>query len=404
MTYRYQAYTASKKLVDGTIEAANETLAEEALYQAGYKYIISLKAARPRATVAALIPTLFGVKTQDVIEFSRQLATFVESGVSLHMALQLVEEQVSKQALKAIVSGLARKLQEGSSLSQALSHYPEAFPYSYYQIVRASEQAGDLEGGLRQMAEYMERQMKMNQNIRRAMAYPAIVTVMAIGVFILMMTLVLPPILGLFSSLGASLPWTTKLIIAIVGFFTDYKLQIFIAIVVIIAAIVIYLRFPSGKLMMDKLKLHLPFIGKIVVQRTMGHFCRTTSMMLRSGLQLPTIMDIMIQTVSTNQIVSRALTEVRDKLVEGQGMSRPMSENPLFPKTMVRMIAMGEQTGNIDTALSTMAVFYEERANQNVQSLISMIEPTLTIVMGLCVAFILVSILMPMYSVLNSLR
>ena len=115
-------------------------------------------------------------------------------------------------------------------------------------------------------------------------------------------------------------------------------------------------------------------------------------------------MDVAIQTVSTNQIISRALTEVRDKLVEGQGMSRPMSENPLFPKTMVRMIAMGEQTGNIDNALLTLAVFYEERANQNVQSLISMIEPALTIVMGLCVAFILVSILMPMYSILHSLK
>ena len=127
MTYRYQVYTSDRKLVDGTIEAATEGMAEEALYLAGYKYVISLKSTRPRITIDSVLPSLFGVKPQDVIDFSRQLATFVASGVSLYMALELVAEQLTKPALKKIVSAVAQELQGGSSFSQAVSKYPAAF-------------------------------------------------------------------------------------------------------------------------------------------------------------------------------------------------------------------------------------------------------------------------------------
>ena len=404
MTYRYQAYTSDKKLVDGTIEAATETMAEEALYVAGFKYVISLKATRPRVSIDSVLPTFFGVKPQDVIDFSRQLATFVASGVSLYMALELVGDQITKPALKKIITEVAQELQGGSSFSQAISHYPAAFSYSYYQIIKASEQAGDLESGLRQIADYMEKQLKVGSNIRRAMAYPAIVVVMAIGVSVLMVTMVLPPILGLFKSVGANLPWTTKTVIAVVDFVTAYKLPLLIGIVALAAAIYFYLRTAAGKRTMDKLMLRMPLIGKINVQRIMGHFCRTSYMMLKAGLQLPEILEVTIHAVSSNQIVNEALTEVREKLMEGKGLSRPMSENSLFPSTMVKMITMGEQTGNIDTVLNTLAIYYEEKANQSIQALIAMIEPALTVLMGLGVAFIMVAILLPMYTVLRSIH
>ena len=404
MTYRYQVYTSDRKLVDGTIQAATEGMAEEALYLAGYKYVVSLKATRPRITIESVLPSLFGVKPQDVIEFSRQLATFVASGISLFMALELVAEQITKPALKKIVSAVAQELQGGSSFSQAVSHYPAAFSYAYYQIIKASEQAGDLESGLRQIADYMEKQIKISGNIRRAMTYPAIIVVMAIGVSILMITVVLPPIMNLFKSVGATLPWTTKMLIAIVNFITVYKLPLVISIVALAAALYFYFRTSAGKRTMDKMMLQMPLIGKINVQRIMGHLCRTASMMSKSGLQLPEILEVTIHAVSNNQVVNQALTEVREKLMEGKGLSGPMSENKLFPPTMIKMLAMGEQTGNIDTALTTLATYFEEKAAQNIESLIAMIEPVMTIVMGLGVAFIMVAILLPMYSVLRSIH
>jgi len=404
MTYRYRAYTNDRRLVSGNIEALNETMAEQSLYQAGIKYIVSLRAEKSRPTLASLIPSLFGVKSQDIVEFSRQLASFIESGIALHAALQLVEEQTTKRALKDVIAVIGKEIRNGSSFSQAVRRFPEQFPYNYYQIIKASEHAGNLESGLRQIADYMEKQIKIRAGIRRALAYPAVVTVMAIGIFVLMITMVLPPILSLFSSLGADLPWTTRLMMGMVNFFADYLWQIAVVVVLIVFGIFIYTRLPAGKLALDKMALKLPVLSRIIIQRTMAHFCRTTNMMLRSGMQLPEIIDVATQTASSNRVIIKALSDLRLKLVEGQGLSRPMSENPLFPPTMVKMLAMGEQTGTIDEATLTLANFYEERANQSVQSLISTIEPTITIIMGLGVAFILVAILMPMYTVLSSLR
>ncbi|MDD5189553.1 MAG: type II secretion system F family protein [Dehalococcoidales bacterium] len=404
MTYRYQGYTAERKLITGTIEAVNETLAAESLYHAGIKYIISLKPARAKPDIYTAIPSLFGVKPQDIIDFSRQLASFVASGVAIHAALQLVTEQTTKPALKRVLTGIEKEIQAGSSFSQAVHHYPDQFPYAYYQIIKASEQAGELETGLRQIADSMEKQLKTRASIRRALTYPLLVTVMAIGIFFLMITVVLPPILELFRSLNADLPLPTRMVMGLTSFFGVAKWYLLGGIVLVVTAFWGFARLPSGRLWFDKMALRMPFTGKIVIQRTMANFCRTTYMMLKAGMQLPAIMDVVTQTTTTNRVVIKALEELRAKLVEGQGFSRPMSENSIFPPTMVKMISMGEQTGTLEESINTLANFYEERANQSVQSLVAMIEPTITIVMGLGVAFILVSILLPMYKVLSSLR
>jgi type IV pilus assembly protein PilC len=158
MAYRFKAYTDDKRIVQGTINAASEGIAEEALYQAGYQRVLNLKEIRPGLSLGQSLPTLFGVKTQDVIDLSRQLATLIESGITILTALQLLEEQAFRAAFRKVIAGLIADLRGGSSFSQALSKYPQAFSYTYCQVVRASELAGNLEVGLRQMAGYMERQ------------------------------------------------------------------------------------------------------------------------------------------------------------------------------------------------------------------------------------------------------
>lgn len=404
MIYHYQAYTQDKKIIDGMIDATSEVLAEETLYRAGYQYILSIKSVGRRQTIASLLPTLFGVKVQDVIDFSRQLASFIESGVALPTVLQLLQEQTTKPAFKSVITEIIRELQGGSSFSQAISKYPDVFPYSYTQIIRASEQGGELESGLRQIADYMERQVKVRNSIRRASAYPTIIIIMAIGVFALLISVVMPPIYRLYSSLGVTLPLITRIIMSVAAVFTDYGLYILAGIVVLVIILVLYARSTVGKPTVDGIILKLPILGKIVIQRAMGQFCQTAFMLMHAGIQLPTIMDVAVQTVGNNRVITKALIEVKEKLLEGEGLSRPMSENALFPGTMIKMIAMGEQTGNIDSTLSTLANYYEERANQSVQSLIAMIEPTLTAVVGIGVAFILFSTILPLYAILGKLR
>jgi len=403
MTYRFTAYTSDKKVVQGTINADSESMAEEALYLAGYHRVLTLRETRPGLSLEQLLPTFFGVKLQDVIDFSRQLATLIESGVALLTALQLLEEQASRAAFRKVIAGLIEELRGGSSLSQALSKYPNTFPNTYCQVMKASEQAGNLEVGLRQVASYMEKQAATKQRIRRAMTYPAVVLLMAIGVVILLTTVVLPPLIGLFTSLDVELPWTTRFLIASTSFLGAYKYYLLGGILTVVIAIVAYVRQPAGKLAMDRLMLKIPMIGSITLQRNMGQFCRTTSMLLKAGLLLPQVMSIVIQTLG-NRIICQALSEAREKLIQGQSLSQVMATAELFPRILVEMVVVGENTGKLESTLSTLADFYEERVNQGIDSLVSMIEPALTVGIGLVVVFIALSIITPLYSIMGAIQ
>ena len=402
MAYQFKAYTLDKRIVQGTIDAASESMAEEALYQAGYNRVLSLREIRPGLSLERLIPTFFGVKAQDVIDFSRQLATLIESGVTILTALQLLEEQAFRAAFRKIIAGLVNELRGGSSLSQALSKYPQAFSYTYSQVVGASEHAGNLEVGLRQIAGHMEKQAATKKRIKSALTYPIVVLSMAIGVFVLLITVALPPLVGLFTALGTDLPWMTRLLIAIAGFLINYKFYLLGGVAIIIMSIIGYARLPAGKLTIDRLMLKLPLIAPITVQRNVCHFCRTASMLLKAGLLLPQTMNIVIQTVG-NRILRQALREVREKLVQGQGLSQPMAAIDLFPRLLVEMVSVGEKTGNLDSTLATLGDYYEQRVDQRVNSLVSMIEPVLTVGVGLVVAFIALSMITPLYSILESM-
>ena len=403
MAYQFTAYTLDKRIVQGRIDATSENMAEETLYRAGYQRILSLREVRLGLSLETLMPTLFGAKPQDVIDFSHQLATLIESGISIFTALELLKEQAPRAAFRKIIAGLVEELQGGNSFSQALSKYPQVFPSMYCQVVKASEQAGNLEVGLRQVAGYMEKRATTTNRVKRALAYPAMVLLMAIGVFVLLITVALPPLVGLFNSLGAELPLTTKLLIATADFIINYKLYLLGGVFTLIILTLGYLQLPAGKLTMDRLKLKMPVIGSINIEHNMCHFCQTTSMLLKAGLPLPRIMDIAIQTVG-NRIIRQALRDVREKLIQGQGLSQPMAAIELFPRLLVEMVAVGEKTGTIDSTLATLSNYYEERVDQRINTLIAMIEPFLTVVIGLVVAFIALSLITPLYSILRSIK
>jgi len=403
MAYKYKAYTSDKRIVQGTIEVTSESLAEGALYRAGYQHILSLKEVPPVLGLETLIPTLFGVKTQEVIDFSNQLATLIESGITILNSLQLLEGQTSKKSMKKIIDGLAEEIQGGNSLSQALGHYPQVFPNTYLQVIKASEQAGNLEIGLRQAAGYLEKQAIANQKIKRAMLYPAVVLLMAVGVSILLITIALPPLVDLFESLGADLPWMTNLLINVTSFFLDRSLYVLAGVFALIMLTIGLLRLPSVKIARDNFMLKIPVIGAINIERSVQHFCQTASMLLKAGLRLPQIMEITIQ-ANRNRIIRQALSRVRDRLVQGEGLSQPLSEIELFPTLLVEMVAVGEKTGSMDDTLATLADFYDKKVDRRIDVLISMIEPTLTVVIGLVVIFIALSMITPLYSILRSMH
>jgi type IV pilus assembly protein PilC len=403
MAYRYSAYTMDKRIVQGTIDATSERMAEEALYRAGYHRVLKLRETSPDPTLSRWLPSLFGVKTQDVVDFSRQMASLLESGISVVTALELLKEQVPRIALRKVIAGLAKELQGGCSFSQALAKYPQAFPNTYCEVIKTSELAGNFEVALRRAAGYMEKETIAIKKVKRALVYPALVLIMAIGVVFLLTTVALPPLVKLFTSLGGELPWTTRSLLVISGLFSHDKFYILGGLAALIILIYGYVRLPAGKLILDRLILKMPMIGSITIQRNMYRFCHTTSMLLKSGLTLPPIINIAARTVG-NVIIRQALGEVREKLVQGQSLSQAMAKIAVFPQLLVEMATVGETTGNLDTTLATMADLYEERVDQRIQALISMIEPALTVAVGLVVAFIAVSMVTPLYTMLKTMH
>jgi type IV pilus assembly protein PilC len=404
MTFKYRVYSTDKKIIEGTIEVASENMAEAALYSAGFQNILSLEEITPSALdIEKLLPTFAGVKIRDIIDISNQLATLIQSGIPILSALKLLGGQTTKKSMRKICNGLAEEIQAGNSLSQALAKYPKTFSNTYCQTIKASEQAGTLEVGLKQAAKYLEKRAYANQKIKRAMMYPIFVLILAIGVVFLLIAVALPPLTTLFNSLDVQLPWMTRTLVDTANFFAANVVPIVGGLIAVILIIMGLLRLQSVKLARDRFLLKIPAIGQIIIERSMGLFCQTAAMLLQAGLRLPQIIEIVVQT-NQNQIIRQAFTGVREKLVQGEGLSQPMSENPLFPPLLVEMVMVGEKTGAMDSTLGTLADFYEQEVDRKIDSLISMIEPVLTLVIGGLVIFVALSMITPLYSILKSMH
>jgi len=400
VAYRYVAYDADRKVVEGTIEVATEALAREALQRSDYRLLV-LNATRPKLSARQLFPTLFGVKTRDVIVFSRLLATLLERGTDIIAALQLLREQVGNSVLREVVSSIIQEINQGSSFSDAIARHPNAFPVAYRQMLKVGERTGNLEVLLKQIADYMERERTALAKATRALVYPAFILLAAVGVIGIMMTVVLPSLMETFTQVDAELPLTTKLLIALSGFLSSYKFNLLGVGLGITLLLFWYIRRPAGRRNLDRLLVRLPFIGRINLLREMSHFSRTTSMMLKAGVPMTEIMNMVVQ-MARNGVLRDALDEVRREMLKGQGLYRPMAANELFPRLLVQIVRVGEEAGTLSDDLAVVTEFYTQEIDERISSLLTLMEPCIFLVLGLVVAFIAVSVIMPIYTVMGA--
>jgi type IV pilus assembly protein PilC len=398
MDYQYVGYTKDKKLVKGSISASNEGIATQILARSGYQ-VLSLKPVTSFLPSAERIfPSLYGVKPQTIIMFSRQLALLLESGTDIVTSLELLQTQSTNRTLKKVLSEVIADLRGGNRLSVALAKHPKVFPSIYCRSLSVGEQTGGLEIVLRQIADHMEKEVTARKGIKNALTYPIIVAIVAVVVIAVMVTFVLPAFTSLYSSLGAELPLPTRMLIAAMNWLQSYGLYLIIAVVIAAGSAFAYFKTPTGKYQWDKLILKLPIVGRISHLNELAHCCRSMSLLFRAGLPLPEIMSVAIQG-SNNKVMAEALTDVQRDMLKGQGLSRPMAKNQLFLPMMVQMIGVGEETGNLDVTLLAVAQSYETEAEDKTHSLIGLIQPTMTIAIGILIAFIALSLVSAMYSV-----
>jgi type IV pilus assembly protein PilC len=396
MDFSYVAYTKDKKLVRGTLAATSEEAASRLLSYGGYQ-LLSLKQRVRFLDLGRLVPSFRRVRPIEIILFSRQLALLLESGTDIVTSLELLQEQTTNRKFKDVIGQVASDIRSGSSLSIALSKHPKTFTQVYHRAIAAGEQGGNLEIVLRNMADFQERIVKTEKRIRAALTYPVIVLVVAVIVIGLLFAFVLPTFSDLYDSLGTDLPALASILIDVTNWVTDFGLFVIGGFVLAIIGLFMYVRTPPGKYWWDSLSLRLPVIGRILQLSELSRISQTISMLFRAGLPLPEIMT-QATNVTNNKVVAEAVHGVQQELIRGEGLSKPMEKRSIFLPLMVQMVGVGEETGKLDDTLSTVATTYDVESEDRINNAVGLIQPIITVVIGLVVAFIAVALVSSLYS------
>ncbi len=401
MDYAYIAYTKNKQLVKGKLSASNEEAAAKLLSYGGY-HLVSLKRYVPFFNLDKLLANFRRVKSTEIIMFSRQLALLLESGADIVTSLELLQSQVTNHTFQRVIGEVASDIRGGSSLSGALQKHPRLFSQIYHRAISAGERGGNLEIVLRQMADYIERGFTTQKRIKNALTYPAIVAFVAIIVIMILITFVLPTFTSLYTGFGVELPPATRLLIGMTDWFVSYGLYLILGMVTAAALGIFYIKTPKGKYRWDTISLRLPVVGRLLLLGELSRICRTMSLLFHVGLPLPEIMTLAIDGTD-NKAMAEALSGVQHELIRGDGLSKPMAKRSLFLPLMVQMVGIGEETGNLDNTLTTVAQSYEMEADDKTTAAIGFIQPAVTVVIGGVIAFIALALVSAMYSIYGQL-
>lgn len=402
MSYRYVAFDREGQRVTGRLDVTDESRAEEVLWEQGLT-VARLTSAGKRFTLSTVFPTFFGVKRRDLIVFSQQLATLLGSGVAILPALRMLAEESPGRALREVLHEVINSVEGGQALSTALGAHPLAFPDLYTRTVAVGERTGNMEEVLRQLATYLEKERDLLRKLRDALAYPVFVLVVAIFVVVMMLTVALPPMVDLFKSFGADLPWPTRMLIGASDFATTYGVYVLFGGLILAGASAWWVSRPTGRRVRDAALLRVPIVGRITLQGQLARFARTASVLIRAGLPLSEVVELAVRTTA-NVVVAEALERARVALLGGKGLSVPLSAERAFPPLLAQMVRVGEETGTLEANLATLADFYEGEVDRGSRALASLAEPVLTIFIAAIVGFIAISMVMPMYSILSEIQ
>ncbi|WP_438017456.1 type II secretion system inner membrane protein GspF [Sorangium sp. So ce315] len=333
--------------------------------------------------------------TSEVAVMTRQLATLIGAGIPLFESLNALIEQVEKESLKKVLTQVREQVREGTSFAKALEAHPTVFPPLYVSMVRAGEASGTLEGVLTRLTVFMENQAKLVGKVTAALAYPALMALIGVGLISVLMIAVVPNVTGIFASMDQALPWYTAALIGTSEFAASYWWLVLIAIAGAIYGFRRWVRTPKGRLRWDTFVLRAPIFGKLIQMLSIARFARTLATLLSSGVALLSAMDI-VRSVLGNAALEKVVVDAIGSIREGQSIAEPLKRSGRFPPIVTHMIAIGEKSGQLESMLENVADAYDSAVETRVQVLTSLLEPLMIVVMGGAVAFIAISILMPL--------
>jgi len=400
-SYAYRAYTEKGQRREGRIDAEGTSAAEQALWLEGLK-IVALHPAPAKKTMADYFPSLYRISRADIILFTRQLATFVGAGVPMTRALGTMAQEASP-LFKRVILSVLDDLERGQNLSEALLKHPKVFPTLYIDLIRVAELTGNLEATLTELAGYLRRDLNTARRVQAAMIYPAVILVVATGVVIILVFFALPAFVRIFAEFRVELPLSTRILIGIVNFTRQWALVIGAVILAGAGGIVVALRTSRGAYAKDQISIKAPILGPIVLSAVLNRFARTLAMVLKAGVPLGQTFEAVIASTG-NKVFQRGLTTVKEQMTSGEGFAGPLIRTHLFPPMLTQMVRVGEETGTLDTYLEQAAEFYEEELEYRIRAMTSLIEPVMTVAVGVIVGFIAISLISAMYGLVGALK
>jgi type IV pilus assembly protein PilC len=340
---------------------------------------------------------------KDLMQFSRQLASFVRAGIPILDALSLLEQDTANPTLKSALFETAEGLRRGESLSTAFEAHPKVFPIAYRSMLRSAELTGNLDTVLDDVSEYLEREVEARAKLKAAMIYPAVIVVMSIGVVILLTTFVLPKFVVFFKSFHQKLPLATRMLLNFAAFSKHYGPLVLVIHTVLTIAGLAWIRGRRGRPVLDRLLLRLPVLGPALRFALVERFCRILASMTRSGVSVPEAMSV-AGAAMNNHHVSASLDVARQEMMEGQGIAGPLARTGLFPPAAAQMLRVGEDTGQLDLQLEAAAKFYARELDYKIKRITALIEPAIIVAMGIVVGFVSIALISAMYGVFHGAK
>ncbi len=401
MQFRYMAYVPDQGIVKGRLEAESQMGAREEIARLGYKPV-QLAVVREAPSLEKLFPSLFRVNKVELTRICRQVGVIIESGGGLVHALEIVHKETHNRVLRRTLWSLRNALDGGQSLSDALQEHPKVFSPLFISIVAVGEQTGKLGPALQRMAEILEVEQEARDKALRTLMYPAAIMVMSLMTLFVLMTVALPPLMTVFDQMGTSVPGVTKAVIIGAAWFRDHLTQIGLGVGVALGAAIFLQRIPPVHYSMDVGKTHLPIIGPLLVASDLARFSRTMAMLLEAGVSLSVALSQGIR--STNNLaLRRAFQEAEDSLLSGHGLAEALYRYPILPSMFRELVRIGEETNSLGRTLGDAASAYQKMVERRLNTILGMLEPISTLVVGGIVAFIAISMFLPIYSGLNAI-
>jgi type IV pilus assembly protein PilC len=396
--FNWEARSKAGNVQKGVMEAANVIQVEAQLKKYGFTGI-TVKEQGKGLGKELKLPGFSGgkkIETKDLVVFTRQFATMIDSGLPLVQCLDILSSQQENKTFKDILVKVKENVESGSTFADALAKHPKAFDQLYVNLVAAGEVGGILDTILNRLAAYIEKAMKLKKQVKGAMVYP--ITIMSIAVVVVgvILVFVIPTFAKMFAEFGGELPMPTRMVIALSNFLTKYILVIIGAMVGIKMAFSRYYATPRGKKLIDRFALSAPVAGPLIRKVAVAKFTRTLGTMISSGVPIMDGLEIVAKTAG-NKIVEESIYKVRQSISEGKSIAEPLAESGVFPPMVVQMISVGEATGAMDAMLTKIADFYDDEVDDAVGAMTAMMEPLLMVFLGTTVGGLVIAMYLPIF-------